>query len=129
MAAVRHQCHQLGGIQGVTADKIGLEPKKEAWQPLEAVEVPFLEEGTMYMVAPCMRGWRVKAVTGRALLGRVGQKGSGAQSLSFHALIPSRPMAVHMDWATDNGVALVECDYLMGSDHRERLNSFLCDAR
>jgi hypothetical protein len=38
-------------------------------------------------------------------------------------------MAVHMGWATGDGVALVQCDYLMGSDHRERLNSFLFDAR
>jgi hypothetical protein len=44
---------------------------------------------------------------------RVGQKGSGAQSLSFYALIPSGPMAVHMGWATDDGVALVQCGYLM----------------
>jgi len=47
-----------------------LEPKKEAWQPLEDWKYLSGEEGTMYMEAPCMRGWRVKAVTGRELLGQ-----------------------------------------------------------
>jgi hypothetical protein len=44
---------------------------KEAWQPLTSTfQVCGVEEDTMYMEAPCMRGWMVKAVTGRELLGQ-----------------------------------------------------------
>jgi hypothetical protein len=40
-------------------------------------------------------------VTGRELFGQSWAEREGAQSFSFHALIPSGPMAVLMAWATD----------------------------
>jgi hypothetical protein len=90
----------------------------------------------MYMEAPYVRGWKLKAVTGRELFGQSwAGKGfqrcghCGAQSPSLYALMPNQPIAVYMGWASDDEVALVQCDCLLGSDQRERWNSFLYDAR